>query len=207
MGWLYMPESSMGLHRTPKAYLDNQLTYERPAEGDQPFSALRVLKSACPGNRTYYAAVERYDEAGSSLQVFAIVCLVRWNPRASDNMIFGYKDMDEQAGPCEADCPASILDLLTSTDHPFALDWRRRCHANLRRRSRDVPDGALIRFHGEIGFTDGSRHSEFRVKREGRKIVLTPKDGGGRYTISRLMDRNFEIVRETKVAKTFFPSA
>lgn len=56
-------------------------------------------------------------------------------------------------------------------------------------------------------FTDGSEHREFRVKREGRRIVLTPEDGYGRYIISRLMDREFEIVREAKVARTFFPTA
>lgn len=207
MGWLYMPEWSMGGYKTPKAYLDAQFTYEHEAKDDAPFRALRILKSACIGNRTYYAAAESYDEHGASLEIFAVVCLVRWNPRSKSNEHFGYKDMTEHMGPSEANCPAGILDLLTTSDDPCALDWRRRCHANLRRRSRQVPDGALIRFAEPMKFTDGTEHSEFRVKREGRKIILSPNGGYGRYAISRLMERNFEIVRETKVAKTFFPAA
>lgn len=146
MGWLFMPTWSMGGHKTPKAYLDDQFTYERAAESDTPFRALRVLRSACVGNRTYYAAAERYDETGATQEVFAIVCLVRWSPRSKSDEHFGYKDMTEHMGPCEDDCPAGILELLTSTDDPNALDWRRRCHARLAKRSRQVPDGALIRF-------------------------------------------------------------
>ncbi len=33
-------------------------------------------------------------------------------------------------GPCEADCPQSILDLLTPTDRPYAVKWRARCREN-----------------------------------------------------------------------------
>ena len=56
-------------------------------------------------------------------------------------------------------------------------------------------------------FTDGSEHREFRIRRDGQKTVLTLADGRGRFKISRLLERRFEIVREPKVAKTFFPAA
>src|SRR3546814_944011 len=72
---------------------------------------------------------------------FALVCLVRWNPRSRDGHQFGYKDMSENMGPCEADCPAAILELLSPTDHEYALDWRARCRANLVLRARKLSDG------------------------------------------------------------------
>src|SRR3546814_16727894 len=77
--------------------------------------------------------------------VFAVVCLVRWNPRSRDGHQFGYKDMSENMGPCEADCPAAILELLSPTDHEYALDWRARCRANLVLRARKLSDGDRIR--------------------------------------------------------------
>ena len=55
-------------------------------------------------------------------------------------------------------------------------------------------------------FTDGSEHREFRVRKEGRKIVLMLEDGSGRYKVSRLMERAFEIVRERPKPKTIFPT-
>lgn len=206
MGWLSMTRAGMGGYATPKAYLDAQLTYERQATDEVPFQGLRVLKSVYSGG-TYYAAAERYDETGKRIYVTAIVCLVRWNPKASDGYIFSYKDMDEDSGPCEATCPRSVLELLTSSTHPWALDWRRRCYRALGLRERKIEDGDLIRFPSAMQFTDGSKHHEFRICKEGRKTILTLPDGRGRFQISRLMERSFEIVKRPKVAKTVFPAA
>jgi len=206
MGWLTMPRAAMGGHTTPKAYLDAQFTYECAVTGKSDLAGYRVLASACPANRTWYGAVEQYDEAGRRVRVIAAICLVRWNPRARDGHVFGYKDMDETAGPSEAACPQQILDLLTSTDDPYALDWRRRCHQRLRLRARELPDNALIRFQEPMQFTDGSAHAEFRVRRDGRRIVLTPNGGAGRCRVSCLMDRRFAILAEPPVPSTYFPS-
>jgi hypothetical protein len=43
---------------------------------------------------------------------FALVCLVRWNPCDREGHVFGYKDMSEDMGPCDAECPERILSLL-----------------------------------------------------------------------------------------------
>jgi hypothetical protein len=48
MGWLFMPFTSMGGHKTAKSYLDAQLTYERTLD-DGVTRGLRVLASSCPG--------------------------------------------------------------------------------------------------------------------------------------------------------------
>src|SRR3546814_6241126 len=82
MGWLFMPFTSMGGHKTAKSYLDAQLTYEKTLE-DGTKRGLRVLASSCPGNRTYYAAAQEIMDGIPGI-VFAVVCLVRWNPRSRD---------------------------------------------------------------------------------------------------------------------------
>lgn len=50
MGWLYM--QSLDGFANPKAYLDDQFTYDRNG------AAARVLRSQVVGGRVYYAAVE-----------------------------------------------------------------------------------------------------------------------------------------------------
>ena len=64
---------------------------------------------------------------------------------------FAYKDRDETVGPCESDCPKSILDLLTPTDSQWANEWRARCYKNLelkksRKSFESLPYGSQVRF-------------------------------------------------------------
>lgn len=202
MGWLYMPRSAMGSHASTKAYLDDQFTYHRP-HTDGTSHGLRVLASACPGNRVYYAAAQHMtnDVPGD---VVAIVCLVRWNPRDKEGLVFGYKDMDETMGPCEAECPARILDLLSPTDNVHALDWRERCRANLMRRGRKLCDGDRIRLPEPVRFTDGHVGQEFIVRKRGRRTVLADPETGGCYRITRLLQREWTKVPVIKVHRTVF---
>lgn len=206
MGWLYMSADGMGGHRTTKEYLDAQFTYTRDAIDEHPAFGLRVLASSCVRNQVWYGAVQRYDARGED-PVFAAVCLVRWNPRAKDGMIFGYKNMDENSGPCETGCPQRILDLLEPTQNPYALNWRRRCHNQSMLERREIPDGALIRFPSAMKFTDGSGHQQMRVRKKGRSICLVPESGYGRYRVSSLKSRLFEIIAEQQVHSTVFPTS
>ena len=154
MGWLFMSRYHMGGHTTPKAYLDAQFTYDKGAT--DAARGLRVIDSAIVGMRTYYAAAQLI-ERGRPGDVIAIVCLIRWNPNNRDGEHFGYKDMDETMGPCEDECPERILRLLTPTDNEHALQWRRRCLANLRLRKRPIVEGMRIRMAEELTFTDGHK--------------------------------------------------
>ncbi|RVT38266.1 DUF6927 domain-containing protein [Sphingobium algorifonticola] len=201
MGWLFMPFTSMGGHKTAKSYLDAQLTCELEVDGT--LRGQRVLASSCPGNRVYYAAAQTLRD-GVAGEVFAVVCLVRWNPRSKDGHQFGYKDMSENMGPHEADCPAHILELLSPTANDYARDWRARCRANLAARSRKLADGDRILFPAPITFTDGHEAQEFVVCKRGRSIVLLDPQNGCFYRISRLMARPWSIVPVTRVHKTVF---
>ncbi|WP_156420177.1 hypothetical protein [Sphingopyxis sp. H053] len=111
-----MSKYHMGGFHSPKAYLDAQCSY---APGSERTQGLRLLKSVWSGGE-YYAAVQPYDETGAVEPVLAIVCLVRWNPKSTSGQHFGFKDMDEGMGPCEAKCPASVLDLLGPPRNEYA---------------------------------------------------------------------------------------
>jgi hypothetical protein len=112
MGWLFM--SSLGQYASPKAYLNAQYTFQN-ADGTS-----QILASALVKMRTWYAACRQVDHATGKAHVFALVCLVKYNPRDREGLVFGYKDMSESMGPCESECPASILDLLTPTTSEYA---------------------------------------------------------------------------------------
>ena len=85
MGWLYM--QSLKGHSGPRQYLDAQFTFERPE------ATSKVLRSALVGMRVYYAAVEQIRVGSGEREVWALICLVRYNPRDPEGYIFGYKDM------------------------------------------------------------------------------------------------------------------
>ena len=195
MGWTTMPLASMGGHATAKEYLDAQFTYERP-QADGGSRGLKVLASSCPQNRVYYAAAQVLLD-GVGREVVAIVCLVRWAPRPPDGYVFGYKDMDETMGPCEASCPEPILKLLTPTANEHALAWRQRCLANLQRRARKLADGDRIRLPEPIKFTDGHVGCEFIVERRGRRVILRDPVRRAGYRLPSLMERAWSVVPPT----------
>lgn len=112
-----------------KAECDDLYTWNNEETGDK----CRVLKSAMVG-ATWYGACER-TRPGQKPYVFAGVCLTSVDSREYCN--FGYKDMDESMGPCERDCPVSILNLLSPRDDKWALEWREDCRNNAAQKAAD----------------------------------------------------------------------
>ena len=108
----------------------------------------KVLDSATVKFNTFYAAIERKNTETGERHVFAVIFLLRHVPKEHHN--FGYKDMSEDMGPCEDDCPERILKLLTPTDSEYANDWRRRCWAKIEaRKSRPtIVPGTVLRYGG-----------------------------------------------------------
>lgn len=189
MGWLYM--RSLAGYATPKAYLDAQFTYDRDT------GSSRVLASSLVGRRTYYAAVEWVPAASGEREVWGLVCLVRYNPRDREGLVFGYKDMSESMGPCESECPARILDLLTATQNTYALAWRERCRACLLDRAalaaKPTPKpGDVVVLAEPLLFRDGRTFSRFEaVAWPGRRRggLVYRSELGGLYRIPKLKDR------------------
>ena len=100
-----------------------------------------VLKDSLHGS-VYYAAVKHPDD-----HVFGLV--VRTSVDNNDYFNFKYKDMPEDMGPCYYDCPMSILNLLSKTDHEYALEWRKKCRAKQSKPAKSaLPIGAIIKVKG-----------------------------------------------------------
>lgn len=193
MGWIYM--TSLRGHAGPREYLNAQVTFEG-ADG-----SARVLRSALVAMRTYYAAVE-LTRPGAERKVHAVICLVYYNPRDRDGYVFGYKDMDEAMGPHEADCPAEILDLLTPTDAPYAVEWRARCRANIEARKAMVAKpkpkpGQTIVFEAPIAFANGRSFDRLEVvanPRSHRTVLFRDPVHGGLYRIPNVKARAYRLI-------------
>lgn len=198
MGWLYM--NSLGGFASPKAYLEDQFT----CTGDLKSS--RILRSSLVAMRTWYAACEQIDKTSAAREVFAIVCLVSYNPRSKDGHVFGYKSMTEHMGPCEANCPAAILDLLTPTDHEHAVDWRHRCRRALDQSRRAVlRDGDMIVFPHEITFSDGHKSRRFCVTKRGRRTLFQILGPNGDLRAQLYQIRNWKTAQWTVIPKIAQP--
>lgn len=194
MGWLYM--QSLNGHFGPRQYLDAQFTHTRPE------LTSKVLRSALVAMRVYYAAVEHVRHTTDERTVFAVVCLVRYNPRDREGYIFGCKDMDESMGPCESECPTPILDLLTPTDSRHAIEWRARCRENAAARralaSKPSPrPGQTIVFDQPLSFSNGRTLDRFEVAanpRSHRIVLFRAADIGGFYRISNVKKHSYRLI-------------
>lgn len=91
---------------------------DKKKEAEKQLSC-KVVKSAVKGN-TWYGACELGDG-----QIIGAVILMHTNSK--DYYNFSYKIVEESMGPCESECPESILKLLTPTENEWANQWRDRC--------------------------------------------------------------------------------
>jgi hypothetical protein len=183
-------------HNGPRQYLDARFTYETPG------AVSRVLKWALVKMRVYYAAVESVIKETGAREVFAVVCLVYYNRRDREGYIFGYKDMTESMGPCEAECPTPILDLLSETGNENAIDWRDRCrqYAAARQSMAMKPSprpGQTIVFDEPLSFSDGNSLKEMRVvvdPRSHRAMLFQDPHSGALYRIRNIKRRTYRLV-------------
>jgi hypothetical protein len=157
--------------------------------GDNPYR-YKVLDGALVNLSEYYAAVECTHKETGERRVWAAIILVTFHQDTYDN--FCYKDMDESVGPFVYNCPKRILDLLTPTDHAYAIGWREKCRQNLEAKTNgrkliaSLKIDSIIRMDNPIKFSDGYSSNELKVSRkEGKSLVFN-----GRYVIgrSRLID-------------------
>jgi hypothetical protein len=112
--------------------------------------------------------------------------------------------LGENAGPYSDDCPEKILRLLPPTNNEYALNWRRRCLARLRRRARRVEDGMRIRLPQPLTFSDDHVGAEFVVVKRGARITFRGENGFGHYHIRNFRDLPWIVVPQTKVHATIF---
>ena len=111
-------------------------------------------------------------------------------------------------GPCESECPASILDTLTDTDSEYAVSWRARCRANLIRRkleqAKPTPKpGQTIIFDEPMRFSDGSDRARFEVvaNPKGKTPLFRDPESRAICRIPAFRKRSYRIVHAAIVVR------
>lgn len=154
-----------------------------------------IAHSVQVARKVAYMAVKHTPADGGEPVVWAGVALFSFNPKTRE---FGIKDMDETVGPCECECPARILDLLTPTEYDYANQWRANCRAVLEQKATNAKklkalrEGARLTFEKPLRFSNGKEVSGFTVgafKRTSRGRTTTVwtfrGDDGQHYSLNR----------------------
>ena len=213
MGWLFYTNRRVQTYADEKAEITRLCTFETDTRrttlvkaskvGSTWYAAAKVV--ACDAgplvDRTYVT-----DKDGSF--TFGAVFLTRY-----DDGCWGYKDMEESAGPCESRAPLSILNLLSELKDPdsYAHAWRQRC-----RDWAAIPDyaeGDKIKLASPVTLSDGStcqivtathyrrgrqKRRCYRIEETGSLVRLSKASLAGSTLISR------EIAEGSAVLAEFF---
>ena len=183
MGWLFYTDRRVQTYADEKAEIARLCTFESDTRKT-------VLLKACKVGSTWYAAAKVTNVDGSPVEdatyitdadgsiTFAAVFLTRY-----DEGCWGYKDMEESAGPVESRAPLSLLALLSELKDPdsYAHAWRQRC-----RDWAAIPnfqEGDRIRLAAPVALTDGSTcqivtATHYRRGRQKRRCYRIEETGG-----------------------------
>jgi hypothetical protein len=101
---------------------------------------IKTIKHCFKGNNLW-AVQEGVKQDGTVVRFIALY-LLRGRTGSRDG--WGYKGMDESAGPSAVNCPLSYLDM-TPVGPGYAAEWRERVHAYHAKRARKFSPGTRIR--------------------------------------------------------------
>ena len=185
MGWTYMHKEK-GL--PIKDFFAKQFDYKNEDGG----SGKIIACSSKLG--TTYLAYKVVGPMGDG-ETIGIVCLTAYDHK--DYYNFGYKDMSENMGPNQYDCPEKILKLLTPTTHKYALEWRKNCQETIdKKKSKPkLKVGDILELEKPMSFTNGQEYKRLVVESL-KPRVFRPEGTFTRVKISeRALDhKGFKIV-------------
>ena len=95
-------------------------------ECDDEHCRMRIVDSVVVAGRTAYAAMEWVMKDNDRRQVLGVVLRLGEVATSRGKTIVAHEAIESML-PSDTDCPYRILRLLSSTDDPQALEWRRRC--------------------------------------------------------------------------------
>jgi len=126
MGWLY-PYDTYERKDMIKHILDS-CTQDNERSTSQP------IKHCCRGN-VLWIVFERHIKASGDVQRVILCCLMQKDDT------WGYKDMDESAGPIYYTCPLSYLAMVPEQDK----EWREGVREYRARRKKQLAEWRLRR--------------------------------------------------------------
>lgn len=204
MGWLFYTDRRINSHADEKAEIARLCTFEA---GDRKAELVR----ACKVGSTWYAAARVTNLDGTPVEdatyitdADGSITLAAVFLTACNDGCWGYKDMEESAGPVESRAPLGLLALLSDLKNPesHAHSWRRRC-----RDWAAIPDyqeGDRIRLAAPVNLTDGSSCQIVTVthhlRRGKKRRCYRVAETGGLLRLSKASLAGSELVGSVKAA-------
>ena len=204
MGWLFYTDRRVQTYADEKAEITRLCTFESDTRKTE-------LVKACKVGSTWYAAAKVTSIDGSPVDdttyvtdadgyiTFGAVFLARY-----DDGCWGYKDMEESAGPNESRAPLGLIELLSNLkdEGSYAHAWRQRCRnwAAI----PDYEDGDKIRLATPVTLTDGSTcqivtATHYRRGLQNRRCYRI-EDSGGLVRLSKASLAGSELLSSAKGA-------
>jgi hypothetical protein len=190
MGW-----TGIYTDKPTKQVVTEQLTF------DSASGSGKVLDAATKGGAVYVAWERTYTAtADKPFRRFVMGIVVLVSRKRGEVCI---KEISEDMGPCESNCPKRILDKLSpvesfaqpgTSSHEYATAWRDRCRANLTKTAKAPGHGATIKFREPIKFSNGQSFDTFVIHKFGRKVRFAPPGGVPCYCISGWQKRDFDCL-------------
>ena len=123
-------------------------------------------------------------------KVIGLVILYKYYP---SNREVVHKEVTEDMGPVDSECPNNILDMLSETDNEYALEWRARCREfNAKPKPKKLEDGDKVRFPN--GFGSLNADMIFTVQKRNRTIRF--RSGYNLYNLQGWRRQTYEIVED-----------
>lgn len=114
-------------------------------------NGLKTIKHCFKGNNIWavqeYTYPDSHANAGQTVQFIALYLIkgpVFGRGHLRDG--WGYKDMDESAGPCHYNCPISYLDMVPDPGG-YATEWRAKVREHHAMSSRKFVQGQRIKLY------------------------------------------------------------
>lgn len=197
MGWTWFHKPKT---QSVREVLEREFNWEKDGASN------KILDLAIVGMNVAYGAME-VIRPGKERRVIAMVVLLGYNRKSDFN--FGYKEMTEEAGPGEDDCPRRIFDLLTPLqpeDGEYAQKWRNRVKSKL---DRIKPkDGDTITFDTLVSFGTYGAFNSFIFRSQGGKIWFEQPGQSARFHITRWKSHQYTVTPKTSChQKSSKPSA
>ncbi len=204
MGWLFYTDRRVTSYADEKAEIARLCTFEGKTRKTEPVRACKVAS-------VWYAAARVTMLDGSPIEdatyvtdpdgsiTFGAIFLTRYHDGC-----WGYKDMEESAGPNESRAPLGLIKLLSDLKDPdsYAEDWRQRC-----RNWAAIPDyeeGDKIRLAVPVTLTDGSTcqivTATYYKRRGQRRRCYRIEDTGGLVRLSKATLKGSERLSSAKAA-------
>jgi hypothetical protein len=142
MGWLYS-------QRWPaRSYLIDHLVSQTP-----------TLKHCCVGNNLWCV---------HEVKGITFVCLYMMQFHGRSYKYWGYKDVDETAGPYQVNCPLSYLEGLSEPTEGYSAEWRESVREYHARRNRKLPIGTRLGTNGAYTIIKNLGNRGYEVTIEGQ---------------------------------------